>query len=137
MGTMQNIYRALSDRLLTAGFPTDDIAWPNAPYTPVQQRPFLSVQMSGYNRRPIGRGANATIEHRGTYQISVYHPAGTGMDEVAAAVDTLVDHFRRGETLTSGGSNVLIEVPSPTAPLIQSDWVHVPVVVQWMCYEYP
>lgn len=137
MGVMQNVYRALSDHLLDFDFPATHIAWPNAKYEPSRDQPFLSVQMAGYNRRPIGYGANAVIEHRGVYQIRVSYPSGIGMDDATGTADALADHFLRGETLSSGGSNVLIEVPSPAAPLTQTDWVHIPIAVQWMCYEYP
>lgn len=137
MSVMGNITKALNARLETTTFPAANIAWAGVPYFPALNTPYISVRVSGWNRRAIGAGADSVIEYRGTYQVSCYGPAGSGLAAVEAVADSITNLFARGANVAYGGTSVLIMIASQAAPLIDPAWIQIPVLVSWMAYEYP
>jgi hypothetical protein len=124
------IEAVLHDRLaLLTGI---DIAWPDQPYVPTVGRPYLAPTLVARQRRSMGAGPSAAHQWIGTYQVSVYWPAGEGPGAYNAQIDALIAHFPRALTLpTSAGRPVIIEEATPQPKYDAGDWVNAPVVMQW------
>jgi hypothetical protein len=115
-----------------------EVAWENTVYNPVEGVAYLATRMSARVQTVRGTGANGTVEWSGTYQISVFGPIGEGMWNVATMADGLRLFFRRGTTLlTVDGLSVLLDTPTVPPAIEQPNWVMLPVLVNWFCYETP
>lgn len=108
----------------------DIIAWPGVHFEP-DGKPYVAVSMPGYFRRPISIGQKGVFRHEGKYQLSVFHPSGEGIYEARRKADQIVSHFPRG--LSLNGGKPVIESASALAPVIQPNWVMIPVQVSWFC----
>lgn len=134
MSLFQPILAALQARL--EGYQSTNVGWVGTIYTPTPQVPFLSTQIA-WNRRVLGAGADGLAEYRGSYLINVYEPTGEGLGPAVEKVDALLALYPRGETLVSGGAEVIISNGSAQNAMVGAVWVQIPVIISWFCFEKP
>lgn len=120
-----NGIRALLDSRLA--LLSSSVAWPGVVFTPpdgsIWYKPSLIT--SGVDS---ALGATGSTHPYGTYQVSVFAPAGSGAGALYAAADAVVAHFDR-----QGLSNVKCGVPTIGPLLEEADWLHLPVSVPFSC----
>lgn len=105
-------------------------AWENVPFDNEGNTYLKPVLLPGEpTQAEIGyTGRN---RHVGVYQVSVLCPSGTGVAEINALKDSIVDHFKRGTVITYGYVNVSI-TKAFAGPMIEgTEWIHCPVTIQY------
>jgi hypothetical protein len=130
-------FAAIADALDAkfATFPAGgaDIAWEGRAYNPIDGKPYFSTRMSAYTRNPLGYGADAYHEERGSYQITVFRPLTEGRPTAARIAAAVVAFYQRGSGLaTSDGITVFIENASAQPAYAFGAWISIPVTVQWI-----
>lgn len=107
------------------------VAWPNMPFTPAAGVTYLNpVLMTGEPKQSeIGTfGAN---RHTGVYQISIYAPSGNGMVAINTLRDSIVNHFKRGTKLVNSGITITIWKAYASAPMTETDRLHIPITIMY------
>ncbi|MEI6207297.1 MAG: phage tail terminator-like protein [Desulfuromonadales bacterium] len=112
-----------------AGLP--NVAWENVPFTPATGAPYLQPVLLPGEPTQAEIGVNGLNRHTGIYQISVFAPTGTGISALNTLVGNLCDHFKRGTTLYYAPVLVNIKKAYPGPAMQETDWVHVPITVQY------
>ncbi len=64
---------------------------------------------------------------KGTYQVSVFVPAGGGTGPALTAAQAVADHFKRQNL-----SGISCGVPTLTPPIQEPDWWHIPVSIPFI-----
>lgn len=106
------------------------------PYTPIQDRGYISGRMAGYSREPTGFGENCVYRESGFYQVMIHRPVREGPLPAAQLADALVSHFPRGSGVDLGtGRWLKYENVSAQPAIIAGDWLSVPVVIGWFCTD--
>lgn len=130
------IRSALTARLQTlAGLPA--VAWENVAFAPVAGAMYLKPSLLPGEPTQAELGNNGLNMHTGLYQISVFAPAGAGVAAVNTLVNSICDHFKRGVELTYGGVTVRLVKAYPSPMMQETDWIHIPITVQWRSYATP
>lgn len=127
------IRAAFVARLLT--FPSlPSVAWENVPFTPTAGAVYLQPALMDGEPYQAEIGTNGQNVHNGIFQISIFAPAGHGTATINALRDNLVDYFKRGTVLTNSGVNVRISKAYPVALIQETDWIHIPVKINFTAY---
>lgn len=126
------IRRAMEARLNTLS-PSWPTAWENTKFTPPADQPWQRATILFADTQAMGVFAGAPEHWQGHLHVVLWTPAGAGAAAAEARFELLAGrtgHFQRGQVLTAGGVNVLIEQPT-TRPALTSDpdWYGLPVLI--------
>ncbi len=127
MTNQQTIKAALEAHL--QAFPLAiDIAWRQ--YEPKAGVAYLSPKLSSCQRTTVGAGVDGTALYNGTYTISVRRPADEGTAAAGQIAAALLQHFARGQVVTTAeGTPVILLDASEQPDNEYGNWVTIPVVV--------
>lgn len=84
-----------------------DVKWENKAYTPIVGRPYQISYLKHAESDNSTMGCRRRID-RGLYQITLCYPLNDGAKNAHDRADLIIDHFKIGTVLTSGGQNVVI-----------------------------
>lgn len=121
---------ALSDLDLTA----QDVAWPNAAFTPNPDRLYLRPVCLYGETTPASLGPDGFELLRGVYQVGVLDVQGAGLSRAERCAAGLVDAFRSGTVLDCPGYSLRIRAAWQGAPLVEDGRLLLPVSASWTCY---
>jgi hypothetical protein len=121
--------RTALETKLNALTPALATAWENVPFTPVIGTAFQQVNlMIADTLNPTLGGNHYRV--KGFMQVMLCYPANVGAKVAATRADLLVNHFKRGTSLTSGGVTVIIDkTPSIAPALIDGVLYKIPVSI--------
>ena len=128
--------RTALETKLNALTPTLATAWENVPFTPVVGTAFQQVNLM------IADTLNPTLGSthyriKGFMQVLLCYPPNAGAKTAVTRADLLVNHFKRGTSLTSGGITVIIDkTPSIAPALIDGVLYKIPVSIYFSADIY-
>lgn len=128
--------RTALETKLNALTPTLSTAWESVPFTPVVGTAYQQVNLM------IADTLNPTLggEHyriKGFMQVLLCYPPNAGAKTASTRADLLVNHFKRGTSLTSGGVTVIIDkTPSIAPALIDGVLYKIPVSIYFSADIY-
>lgn len=136
MSIMASIREALETQLnSTVGIPT--IAWENVLSDPAEGDAFIAAKFAPNSSQLETLGPNGVIEHRGLFTLGIHYPANTGPQAADAMVDTLMDRFAPGTSLTAGGIVVRVRrCQRVFSANSDGAWYMVPLTVSWYAFEF-
>jgi hypothetical protein len=127
-----DIQKALHNQLiLTAGLPTG-IERENERFKPNIRDPWVRTQLlpSETTQQSLGQGGYNNLN--GTYQISLFFPAGrTDIDTINELVDAVVDNYVGANFLTVNTTTVQVVDAWRDISVTESDWFQMIVYVRW------
>lgn len=128
-----DIAGALETRLSTLPGSTD-IAYENAGYSPTIGTPYLAVTHQPAQTTQAAIGIEGTDLQTGVMAIGVYYPKNQGRGSASTKADAIIEHFKRGTTLTLNGVKVLIRQTWRNQAVVDADWYQVPVSILYQSY---
>lgn len=128
--------RTALETKLNALTPTISTAWESVPFTPVVGTAYQQVNlMIADTLNPTLGGTHYRI--KGFMQVLLCYPPNAGAKTAATRADLLVNHFKRGTSLTSGGITVIIDkTPSIAPALIDGVLYKIPVSIYFSADIY-
>lgn len=128
--------RTALETKLNALTPTLATAWESVPFTPVVGTAYQQVNlMMADTLNPTLGGDHYRI--KGFMQVLLCYPPNTGAKTAATRADLLVNYFKRGTSLTSGGITVIIDkTPSIAPALIDGVLYKIPVSIYFSADIY-
>lgn len=128
--------RTALETKLNALTPTLATAWESVPFTPVVGTAYQQVNlMIADTLNPTLGGTHYRI--KGFMQVLLCYPPNAGAKTAAIRADLLVNHFKRGTSLTSGGITVIIDkTPSIAPALIDGVLYKIPVSIYFSADIY-
>ena len=128
--------RTALETKLNALTPTLATAWESVPFTPVVGTAYQQVNlMIADTLNPTLGGTHYRI--KGFMQVLLCYPPNAGAKIAATRADLLVNHFKRGTSLTSGGVTVIIDkTPSISPSLIDGVLYKIPVSIYFSADIY-
>lgn len=107
------------------------IVFQNVDYTPVEGRMYVrGILVQAPIRNPSLGG-----EHRryiGQYQVSIFAPAGPGMNATTQIVSELEGMFKRGTAVLYDGRVIALDQSPYATPVIPQDrWAHTPFLIPY------
>lgn len=128
--------RTALEAKLNALTPSIATAWENVPFTPVVSTPYQQVNlMIADTLNPTMGGTHYRV--KGFMQVLLCYPPSVGAKIAATRADLLVNHFKRGTSLTSGGVTVIIDkTPSIAPALIDGVLYKIPVSIYFSADIY-
>jgi hypothetical protein len=129
--------RTALETKLNALTPTLATAWESVPFTPVVGTAYQQVNlMIADTLNPTLGGTHYRI--KGFMQVLLCYPPNAGAKTASTRADLLVNHFKRGTSLTSGGVTVIIDkTPSIAPALIDGVLYKIPVSIYFSADIYP
>lgn len=113
-----------------SGLPS--VAWENVPFTPTIGTPYIKPFLLPGEPFQCEIGTEGANRHPGVYQISVFAPAGKSVSQIDTLVSSLCTHFKRGTKLSYyAGCTITILKAYPSPMMTETDWVHVPITIQY------
>ena len=128
--------RTALETKLNALTPTVATAWESVPFTPVVGTAYQQVNlMIADTLNPTLGGTHYRI--KGFMQVLLCYPPNAGAKTASTRADLLVNHFKRGTSLTSGGITVIIDkTPSIAPALIDGVLYKIPVSIYFSADIY-
>ena len=128
--------RTALEAKLNALTPTLATAWESVPFTPVVGTAYQQVNlMIADTLNPTMGGTHYRI--KGFMQVLLCYPPSVGAKTAATRADLLVNHFKRGTSLTSGGVTVIIDkTPSISPALIDGVLYKIPISIYFSADIY-
>jgi hypothetical protein len=128
--------RTALETKLNALTPTLATAWESVPFTPIVGTAYQQVNlMIADTLNPTLGGTHYRI--KGFMQVLLCYPPNAGAKTAATRADLLVNHFKRGTSLTSGGITVIIDkTPSIAPALIDGERYKIPVSIYFSADIY-
>ena len=128
--------RTALETKLNALTPILATAWESVPFTPVVGTAYQQVNlMIADTLNPTLGGTHYRI--KGFMQVLLCYPPNAGAKTAATRADLLVNHFKRGTSLTSGGITVIIDkTPSIAPALIDGVLYKIPVSIYFSADIY-
>lgn len=128
--------RTALETKLNALTPTLATAWESVPFTPVVGTAYQQVNlMIADTLNPTLGGTHYRI--KGFMQVLLCYPPNAGGKTAATRADLLVNHFKRGTSLTSAGITVIIDkTPSIAPALIDGVLYKIPVSIYFSADIY-
>ena len=128
--------RTALETKLNALTPTLATAWESVPFTPVVGTAYQQVNlMIADTLNPTMGGTHYRI--KGFMQVLLCYPPSVGAKTAATRADLLVNHFKRGTSLTSAGITVIIDkTPSIAPALIDGVLYKIPVSIYFSADIY-
>lgn len=130
-----DIRAALADHLDTfaTAYPIA-VAWENTRYTPTPGSPYIKPELLPGEPMQAELGQHGRNLHVGVYHLSLFYPAGTGTLGAGTARDDIIDHFKRGTVLEYGGLPVTVTKAHAGPMLQETDWVNIPITIQYRVF---
>lgn len=94
-------------------------------------RPYLKERLTPISSRRQTIGPVALVRHLGAVLWDLYVPAGNGTDAADRMADAFITAFWDGLVLSNGTQRVTIRGSSRSAGLLDPQWYHVPLLVQY------
>lgn len=128
--------RTALETKLNALTPTLATAWESVPFTPAVGTAYQQVNlMIADTLNPTLGGTHYRI--KGFMQVLLCYPPNAGAKTAATRADLLVNHFKRGTSLTSAGITVIIDkTPSIAPALIDGVLYKIPVSIYFSADIY-
>lgn len=133
MSVYDRLQSALEERLEAfPNMPDGGVAHENVQFTPPtpstawMRVSFIPVASS---RRTLGVNGLSRID--GVFSVWIYYPMGQGTSESSIVADRLIEWFKSGTRLESGGEVVTILSAARGQGGIQDAWWITPVTVSW------
>ena len=128
--------RTALEAKLNALTPSIATAWESVPFTPVVGTAYQQVNlMIADTLNPTMGGTHYRI--KGFMQVLLCYPPNAGAKIAATRADLLVNHFKRGTSLTSAGITVIIDkTPSIAPALIDGVLYKIPVSIYFSADIY-
>jgi len=128
--------RTALETKLNALTPTLATAWESVPFTPIVGTAYQQVNlMIADTLNPTLGGTHYRI--KGFMQVLLCYPPNAGAKTAATRADLLVNHFKRGTSLTSSGITVIIDkTPSIAPALIDGVLYKIPVSIYFSADIY-
>lgn len=128
--------RTALETKLNALTPTLATAWESVPFTPVVGTAYQQVNLIiADTLNPTLGGTHYRI--KGFMQVLLCYPPNAGAKTAATRADLLVNHFKRGTSLTSSGITVIIDkTPSIAPALIDGVLYKIPVSIYFSADIY-
>jgi hypothetical protein len=129
----QEMVNAAFDALLQAVAGFGDIHVDDGSfYEPNQTTPYVVGKLSAYQRVTAGFGRDAVVKISGSYTVTVMRPTIEGRQTAGQMAGQMLAIFGRGTTLALGTNlNVTIINSSEKPPMVDTDWITVPVVADF------
>lgn len=83
-------------------------------------------------RRGLGEGGHSRID--GLFSIWIHHPLGAGTQEPAVLADRLIEWFKSGTRVESGGEHATCLSAVRRAGGVVDGWWVTPVIVSWYAH---
>ena len=138
------LYRHLTCALpLACGITESDIAWPNVPFRPASNRPYVSPFCLFAETEAAALSKSGFERLSGVFQVSVYGVLSTGESALEEIARELVELYRGGTALDvpgwsplrilkayrkslqieTGGDQLSRETPRPLL-VVSANWIH-------------
>ena len=128
--------RTALETKLNALTPTLATAWESVPFTPVVGTAYQQVNLMIADTINPSLGGNH-YRLKGFMQVLLCYPPNAGAKTASTRADLLVNHFKRGTSLTSGGITVIIDkTPSIAPALIDGVLYKIPVSIYFSADIY-
>lgn len=128
--------RTALETKLNALTPTIATAWESVPFTPVVGTAYQQVNLMIADTINPSLGGNH-YRLKGFMQVLLCYPPNAGAKTASTRADLLVNHFKRGTSLTSGGITVIIDkTPSIAPALIDGVLYKIPVSIYFSADIY-
>ena len=128
--------RTALETKLNALTPTIATAWESVPFTPVVGTAYQQVNLMMADTLNPSLGGNH-YRLKGFMQVLLCYPPNAGAKTASTRADLLVNHFKRGTSLTSGGITVIIDkTPSIAPALIDGVLYKIPVSIYFSADIY-
>ena len=128
--------RTALETKLNALTPTLATAWESVPFTPVVGTAYQQVNLMMADTLNPSLGGNH-YRIKGFMQVLLCYPPNAGAKTASTRADLLVNHFKRGTSLTSGGITVIIDkTPSIAPALIDGVLYKIPVSIYFSADIY-
>ena len=88
---------------MAGALPRAQLAYEGFSFTPKVSTPFIEDELVVAKGSPAGLGA---IEHVLLYNLTLKYPSDKGTADIETMAGKLLDHFKVGTKLTSGGTTV-------------------------------
>lgn len=111
------------------------VQYEGQPFEPVQGQPWISAQTSGRDRQPMGVSGTTPHLWRGTFNITVKHPASEGLRPAYARAQAIASHFPRGLTMTESGQAIIVQQVGFPPAYTTAGWITQPVTIAWYSEE--
>lgn len=135
MGSYNSIRAALDSKLASAAITLPDIIWPNTPYDPDPEVPFIRVTFVPSSRRPSVTGYNPEQRYQGVYTILICTPKNTGSAIGISYADTLTELFNATTDLYYGDVFVSVDYSEVGLPYLDDPYFCTPITVGWHSYN--
>ena len=127
-----NIRRAL-EGALNAITPTLSTAWQNDSFTPVTGSPWQMADI--LYAEPDNVEFGDMFRQDGFLQVSLFYPLKTGAAAAETRAELIRTTFKRGNSYTNGGIDVIIDkTPEITPGRRDDDWWHVNVRIRFFAH---
>lgn len=128
--TYSDIREALHRRL--TAYRKTNVSFENGGYEEKPDTPYISawVVFNQPSQATLGQGGGQN-RIQGYLVLDVRHPIGTGWKNPSNEADALVEHFKRGTSLTYNGQTVRISSAWPGPAIPEGGWYRVPVMVEF------
>ena len=110
------------------------IAWENVAYTPIVGTPWIRPTVLMGQPRQAAIGDSGPNEQVGVYQIDLFYPPDQGVLPVNTMAGKIEQRFKRGTQLTYNGIRLTISKAYISALSQESDWVQVPVNINFFAF---
>lgn len=136
--TEGRIFAALMMRasgLSSLGLP---IAWPNVDFTPPADGKYLRIQHVPNATQRQWIASDGVHRYLGILQVSVFWPKGQNEGELRPReiAGQVAAHFPCDHLMTEDDVSVrVMERPTVADMLVEDSRVHIPVSIQWECFQ--
>jgi hypothetical protein len=101
-------------------------------YEPNQTTPYVVGKLSAYQRVAAGFGRDAVVKISGSYTVTIMRPTIEGRQTAGQMAGQMLTILGRGTTVALGTNlNVTISNSSEKPPMVDTDWITVPVVAEF------
>jgi hypothetical protein len=132
--TVLNAIRIVLENHLNGAAGLPALAWPNVPYTRVENTPYIAVEFIPVLRRPAVAGPDPEQRYSGLLYLTILTPENRGAAAGMGYADTLLTRFPGNSSLTGATVNVSIQYSEAKLPLHDPPFYVIPVEVGWYAY---
>ncbi len=134
-----HVEKALQERLEAfAELPADGVAYENVRYSPPSPKAGLAWFEAYFDPGETDRktlGPNGYSRLDGGFQITLNFPKNTGSADARRAADKMVQWFKSGTRLGSGGVSFTCRKAKRSKRIPNDKWYRLPVKVDWYTHR--
>lgn len=116
------------------GLTQDDVAWPNAKFTPDPNRPYLSMYLLPGQTIQSTLGQDCLVKMVGVYQISIFQPKDIGIGGAETIASLILNEFPLGRVLDVCSYWVVVNSVYCGAAMQDEDRLLLPVTLAYHCH---